>query len=676
MSDTAKLIEQARKFLEQEYDKLLLASRLGLKHIELSFAQLSSFDPELASELLDKPAEIIRVFQLALQQFDIDVDAQKFHFRFKQLPQTEKHLIRNLRAQHIGKLLCLEGIVRQKSDVRPKVISIVYECPKCGESTAPIKQIDEKVRKPVRCSKCGYKDSTWRALSSDMIDYQGIVLEEITTDLEGGQQPKRLKLQLEEDLVSPMTDKRTNPGTAIRVVGVLKEVAKTSRDGSKLTTFDYVFEGNSIEPLAEDYTDIKISSEDEKKIMELAHDQNVVRKIVKSFAPGIYGHELVKEAILLQFVGGVQKKRSDGVKNRGDIHILLIGDPGSGKSQLLKRASVIAPKGRYVSGKGASGAGLTASVIKDEFLGGWSLEAGALVLANRGIAMIDELDKMTKEDTSAMHEALEQQTVTIAKANIQATLMCETTVLAAANPKLGRFDPFDSIAKQIQLPPALINRFDLIFPFRDIPSKEGDERLASFVLGMHQTSDTQKAEISTDLLRKFIIYARQNCHPKIDDDAMNHLKEYYVKMRNTNTSSEGMTAITLSARQLEALVRLTEASARLRLSPIADKTDAKKAIDLVQYYLGQIGVDPDTGKVDIDRITTGVTTSQRAKTISIREIIKDLEEKEGKQIPVERIIEEASKKGIAQDKVEEALDKFKLSGDLYEPKRGFISRVV
>ena len=169
--------------------------------------------------------------------------------------------------------------------------------------------------------------------------------------------------------------------------------------------------------------------------------------------------------------------------------MLLIGDPGAGKSQLLKRAQIIAPKSRYVSGKGTSGAGLTAAVVKDEFLRGWALEAGALVLSNKGFCMIDELDKMTKEDTSAMHEALEQQTVTISKANIQATLRSETTVLAAANPKFGRFDPYEVVAKQIDLPPTLINRFDLIFPIKDMPDTTNDGKLAGFILNLHQTTD-------------------------------------------------------------------------------------------------------------------------------------------------------------------------------------------
>ncbi|HLP80117.1 MAG TPA: minichromosome maintenance protein MCM [Acidobacteriota bacterium] len=674
--DVAKQVELSKEFLERYYHSPLLETvRKGEKHLAIDFGNLAQFDPELATYLLDKPEDIMRTFQLALEQFDLEnINPKQFRFRFFNIPNKDKVMIRNLRSIHLNKLLYIEGVVRQKSDVRPKMVNAKFECPSCGNEIF-VAQNEEKLKSPVRCPKCKHQGK-FRLLDKELIDAQGMILEEMTVYLEGGQQPKRLKVYLQEDLVSPMSDKKTNPGTSIRIIGILKEIAKQSKDGGKLTTYEYLFEANYFESLNEDYTDIKISVEDEKKILELAKDPQVIEKLLAGVAPGIYGHSIVKEAILLQFVGGVTKRRGDGVKNRGDIHILLIGDPGSGKSQLLKRASVFAPKGRYVSGKGASGAGLTAAVVKDDFIGGWALEAGALVLANRGICLIDELDKMTNEDRSAMHEALEQQTVSISKANIQATLMCETTVLAAANPKMGRFDPFESIAKQIDLPPALINRFDLIFPFRDIPNAEQDERLASFVLDMHKNSTNVAPEVDTDTLRKYIVYARQNCHPQLTDAAIDELKTYYVKMRSSSISDDGIAAISLSARQLEALVRLTESTAKLKLQDKATRNDARRAIQLLDYCLSQIGVDPETGKIDIDRIQTGITTSQRSKVINVREIIKELEEKSGKIIALEEIIEAALAKGMQKEKVEEAIEKLKLNGDIFEPKRGFVSRIV
>jgi replicative DNA helicase Mcm len=312
--------------------------------------------------------------------------------------------------------------------------------------------------------------------------------------------------------------------------------------------------------------------------------------------------------------------------------------------------------------------------VKDEFLKGWALEAGTLVLANKGMAVIDEMDKMSEEDTSAMHEALEQQSVSISKANIQATLRCETTVLAAANPKFGRFDPYELIAKQINMPEPLINRFDLIFPIKDLPDPTKDEQMATFILNLHRGNKAVKDEtlLDTVMIRKYIAFAKQNCFPELTDDALDEIKQYYVQMRNQGGESS---AVPISARQLEALVRLAEASAKARLSDKVTRSDAKRSIELTHYCLSQIGVDPETGKFDIDRITTGVTAAQRSNISLVKEVINDLEKAIGKMIPVDDVVREAEIKGIAQDKTTEIVEKLKRSGDLFSPKNGFISRI-
>lgn len=317
----------------------------------------------------------------------------------------------------------------------------------------------------------------------------------------------------------------------------------------------------------------------------------------------------------------------------------------------------------------------TAAVVKDEFLKGWSLEAGALVLANKGICMIDELDKMSQDDVSAMHEALEGQTITISKANIQATLRAETTVLAAANPKFGRFDPYESIAKQINLPPALINRFDLIFPVRDLPNKERDDEMATFILNLHRKPKEQKADLSTTFIRKYLAYSKQNINPELTDGAVEEIKKYYLKMRLKGQNEGEIKSIPISARQLEALIRISEGATKLRLSLKVTRRDAKAAIDLLHYSMLQIGVDPETGEIDMDRIATGISSSERNKIVNVRDIINKLEDKLGKTIPVEEIIQLASEKGMSEEKVEEAIEKLKKSGDIFEPRRGFISKI-
>mgnify|MGYP001595781188 FL=1 len=502
------------------------------------------------------------------------------------------------------------------------------------------------------------------------------MLEEITESLQGGEQPKRLSVFLREDLVEPKMEKKTTPGSKVIVYGTVKEVPILLRTGAQSIRYDLMMEANNIESIERSFGEVELDDLDEKEIRKLSQDPKIFEKLTKSMAPSIYGHEKVKEALVLQLLGGVRKFKDDGTTTRGDIHILLVGDPGAGKSQMLTFISKIAPKARLVSGKGSTGSGLTASVVKDEFLRGWALEAGALVLANGGIAVIDELDKMNPEDRDALHEALEQQRISISKANIQATLRAETTVLAAANPKLGRFDPYTPIASQIDLPATLINRFDLIFPIRDLPSRDLDEKIAGHVLAIQQRPEEIKQEISSELLKKFISYAKQKITPKLTDEAILEIKNFYVGLRNSGQKGEDeIRPIPISARQLEALVRLSEASARTKLSDKVTKDDAKRAIELLKHCLMQVGFDYETGQIDIDRITTGIPASQRSRIVSVREIIKKLENKVGKIIPIADIINEAAEQNINEAQVEEVIEQLKREAEIFEPRRNMISRL-
>jgi replicative DNA helicase Mcm len=667
-------IKVFREFIEQNYYPQLLESvRKGQAYIVLDFSELIKFNTEITEEFLEQPEELLKAAELAIKEFDLPKKVTKFNIRFKNLPESQKIQISEIRSHHLNKFIWVEGIVRNKTDVRPHVTAAKFECPSCG-NILNVLQLDKKYKEPSRCG-CGRKGK-FKEISKQLVDGQGLVLEESPDDLDGAQ-PKRINVFLKDDLVSPISERRSSPGSRVRLSGWLTEVPITLRSGGQATKYDLIIEANYSEPIEDDFMDLKISEEELEELKKIAKDPNVINTVSKSIAPSIYGHDKVKEALVLQLAGGCRKVRPDGVITRGDMHILLIGDPGSGKSQLLKRMSKVAPKARFTSGKGATAAGLTASVVKDEFLGGWSLEAGTLVLANRGFAIIDELDKMGKEDRSALHEALEQQSVSISKANIQATLRCETTVLAAANPKFGRFDPYDLVANQINLPPTLINRFDLIFPIKDLPNREKDEKTASFILSLHKDPKKAKSDISTELLKKFFIYIRKRMTPKMTDAAIEEIKDYYISMRNSGNDGEaGMKSVPITARQLEALIRLSEASAKMKMSKTVTKKDAQKAIELIHYCLEQIAKDKDTGKIDIDRISSRMTATQRGGISVIKEVISELEVNIGtKVVPVENIIEAAQEKNIAKEQVEEILEKLRRSGDIFEPKRGFIQRL-
>ncbi|MBS3169636.1 minichromosome maintenance protein MCM [Candidatus Woesearchaeota archaeon] len=667
-------IKVFREFIEQNYyPQLLEAVRKGNIFFVLDFAELVKFNTELTDEILEDPENILKAGELAIKEFDLPKKVTKFSLRFKNLPASQKIKISEIRSRHLKKFVWIEGTVRNKTDVRPHVAASKFECPSCG-NILTVLQLDNKYKEPSRCG-CGRKGK-FKEISKELVDGQGLILEEITDDLDGAQ-PKRINIFLKDDLVSPISERKSSPGSKILVVGWVSEVPTTLRSGGQSTKFDLIVEANYTQPIEQDQNDVQISKKELHEIEQIAKDPQVLQRLVESIAPSIYGHEKIKEALVLQLAGGCRKIRPDGVATRGDMHMLLIGDPGSGKSQLLKRLSKIAPKARFTSGKGSTGAGLTASVVKDEFLGGWSLEAGTLVLANQGFAIIDEMDKMGKEDTSALHEALEQQTISIAKANIQATLRCETTVLAAANPKFGRFDPYDLVASQIDLPPTLINRFDLIFPVKDLPNREKDERTAGFILGLHKEPDKAVSEISTDLLKKYFGYVRAKMNPKMTDEAITEIKAYYINMRNSGISEEGgIKSIPITARQLEALVRLSEARAKIRFSKTVDKADAQKAIELVDYCLNQIAKDEKTGRIDIDRLSSTITASQRGTISIIKEIIDALEDQlSSKMIPLEMVIEAGKEKSINPETVNETIDKLRRSGDIFEPRKGFVQRL-
>lgn len=669
------IVDGFEEFVRKKYlSNLAKAIKKGERSIQIDYANLEKFNPKIADELIDNPDKCIELFINTLSSMDLAFEKdEEIIPRFLNIPEERKISIRNIRSKDIGKLVAIEGLVRQASDVRPVSSIITFECPSCGTLIREV-QRGKKESEPNRCPNCGRKGK-FTHKSKVLVDTQRLVLEESPEMLEGGDQPKRISIFLNEDLVDPEIVKKTCPGSKVRITGIVKEVPVELRTGVKTVRFDLMIIANNMESIEMEFEELEITDEDIKKIKELAADKNIYKMMIDSIAPTLWGYESIKEAIALQLFSGVLKKRTDGTKMRGDIHILLVGDPGVGKSQMLKYISTLAPKARYVVGTSASGAGLTATVVRDEFLRGWSLEAGALVLANGGIACIDEIDKMGKEDRVAIHEAMEQQTISVSKANIQATLRAETTMLAAANPKLGRFDPYGSIAEQIDLPPTLINRFDLIFTIRDKPSKDRDIELAKHILETAKKPDSKTGVIKSDMLKKYVAHASR-IHPELTTEATDEIMEFYVRIRNKDASSdEGMRPIPISPRQLEALIRLSEASAKVRLSKKVLKQDAQRAIALLSSCLREVGIDPETGELDIDRIVTGITSSQRNRIVQIREIIREIESRTGPNIPIDDILTEADSKGIERSKTEEIIDRMKRDGEIFEPKRDVLRRM-
>jgi replicative DNA helicase Mcm len=671
------LTEKFRTFIERYcYEDLMKVAKGGQLSLTVDFLDIAKFNLDIAEELLNNPLEVIEYFEAAIKEFDLPkaFDDVNPRVRVKNLPKSQQVRIRNLRSKHLGKFIYIDGIIRQSSDVRPKVTRAYFNCPACNQ-TIIVEQTTPKFQEPRKCPNCG---KTGRFILQDkkLVDLQRLFLEESPESLSGGEQAKKIAVFVSEDLLDPKLEKKRNPGNRIIVNGVVREIQVALPTGGKSTKYDLIVDANYLDTVEEEYEDINISKEDEKAIKELSKDSQIFKKMQASIAPTIMGHDKIKLAIMLQLFGGTKKVRKDGTRMRGDIHLFLVGDPGAGKSELLNYTVKLAPKARYVSGKGTSGAGLTAAVVKDEFMRGWALEAGALVLANHGLCCIDELDKMSPEDRSSMHEAMEQQKVSISKANIQATLTSETSILAAANPKFGRFDPYSPISQQIDIPSTLISRFDLIFPIRDIPDVDKDTKIARHILELQRDMDSAKPEIERDFLRKYIAYAKKNCNPILTKKAQDEIVEFYISLRGSTASDESeVKAIAISARQLQGLIRLAEASARIRLSNHATKEDAKRAIKLLSDCMKAVGTDPETGKFDIDRITSGVTASQRSRIHIVKSVIDKLEARLGKVIPIKDIIQESIADGVDAAKADEVVRNLIKTGDLYEPKHGLVQKI-
>jgi replicative DNA helicase Mcm len=662
------ILQRFEEFFRHFYEKeLLKASEKGAKSIEVDFVLLDKFDPDLADLLLNEPERILPLAEKSIENIDLPTLEEEYRIipRFKNLPESHFVRIRNIRSEHIGKFICVDGIVRRASEVKPEVAIAIFQCPDCG-SLLEVEQKERTIVQPEVC-ECGRKTG-FKLVDRKLYDARWIVLEE-PFELVSGERPGEISIYLKEDLTSPEMQRKTDPGNRLRVTGILKEIKRTYR-GKVRTQMDIYLEANHVEPTEIEWEEIEITKEDEKRIEELASDPEIYQKLVASIAPSIFGLEEIKEAILLQLFSGVPHVLPDGTRIRGDIHILLLGDPSVAKSQLLKHVAQLVPRAKYVTGKGTTTAGLTATVIRDEeFMGGWVLEAGAMILCNKSIICIDEFDKMSKEDQIAMHEALEQQTVSIAKASIVATLPAQVSVLAGANPKFSRFDPYRPIAEQIDIPETLLSRFDLKFALRDVPDPEKDEKLATYIIETRLKPEEVKPIIPQELLRKYIAYARKNCFPKMTREAAERIKQFYVEMRSLY-SGEDTIAITL--RQNEALMRLAEASAKVRLSPVVEVQDAERAIRIMKYSLQQLGYDYETGKIDIDRME-GTPSSQRSKIRKLMDIIDRLEREIGKQIPKEDIIALAEDEGLKD--AEELLQRLKREGLIFEPKPNMIQKV-
>ena len=655
------------------FDKINNMMASGAQSLIVDYIDLDSYSPVLAKEITHKPDEYLEAFNEAvlsvLREIHPDYGQEiRDKIRVRIGNYTVQKGLREINADLIDKLVSISGMVVRSSEVKPLAKKVAYRCTNCNTVTeAQLKGL--VMKKPLKCHTCAEKELEMDPENSLFIDFQMVRLQELPEDLPAGQLPHYIEVTVMSDLVD-----QCRPGDRIILTGIIRIEQEQLAPQAKTSLFRLRMEGNNIEYLGgragskdtRSVERITISTGDERQIRTIASKPDAYEKLIASFAPHIYGHEPIKEAMLLLIMGSVTKRLEDGSTRRGDINVLLVGDPGMAKSEMLKFTAKIAPRGLYTSGRGSTAAGLTAAVIRDKS-GIMMLEAGAVVLGDQGIVCIDEFDKIKPEDRSALHEVMEQQTCSVAKGGIVATLNARTSILAAANPIYGKYDPYKNITENVNLPVPLLTRFDLIFIVRDSPDKEKDNLVASHILEIHRdTEHAARPAIDIDLFSKYLSYAKQ-IEPVLTPEAIDIIRGYYMDMRRVE--SEGM--ITVTPRQLEGLIRLASARARLLLKDMVDADDAQRAIYLVDQMMRTAGVDVNTGKTDLG-VLYGKPQSVVSKEKTFMEVFRGLTGAENNDVEDKALVDELMKTGkFTDEEARKYVQKFNREGQIFERRPGF-----
>jgi len=663
------------KYVEQ-IDEMMPKSA---KYIIVDYNDLV-VEPEIEIIFTTDPDRILNAFSRAIKEalqtrFPDYAEKIKDEVRVRLVNYPLQRSLRQINAETIGNIASVSGMVVRASEVKPLAKELVFVCPDDHQTKViQLKGMDVKI--PIVCDNpsCKHRDFELKPEASKFIDFQILRLQELPEDLPPGQLPHYIDVTIRQDLVD-----NARPGDRIILTGIVRveqeSIAGITRGHSGL--YRLRIEGNNIEFLggrgsktSRKIEREEVSPEDEKMIKTLSESPNVYQRLIDSFAPHIQGQSLIKEAILLLIVGSTQRLLGDGSKIRGDINVFLVGDPGTAKSEMLKFCARIAPRGLYTSGRGSTAAGLTAAVVRDK-TGIMMLEAGAVVLGDQGLVCIDEFDKMKPEDRSALHEVMEQQSASIAKGGIVATLNARTSILAAANPMYGKYDPFKNITENVNLPIPLLTRFDLIFVVRDIPGREKDEKIARHIIELHTPQGTDKRSvIDVDTLTKYLSYAKRSS-PDLTKEAEEKILQYYLQMRNVE--SEEM--ITVTPRQLEGIIRLSTARARLLMKDKVEEEDAERAIFLIQSMLQDAGVDVNTGKVDLG-VLQGRPRSEVSKMQLFMDVLKSMEGDNKVAVEERSFVKELQKtEKFTEEEARNYIRRMLREASIYESKPGHYNRV-
>ena len=517
---------QFRRFLLQFTDDngdAIYAQRLrdmvraNMSTLVVDYVDLAHWIPQVAIWVADYPNDVLPILdetgkEVASGEFEgYDSIQEHVYIRIANIPLQES--IRDLRHFHINQLVRVDGVVTRRTGVFPQLERVMFDCSKCGAVLGPFLQSGDKEIKLNACAQCESKGPfTVNVKETVYRNYQKITLQESPGNVPAGRLPRSKDVLLLNDLVDYV-----RPGEEIIVTGVFENSFQASQNAKHgFPVYSTLIKANHIAKKGSAYAAARLTDEDRNEIRELARDPRIGERIIKSIAPSIYGHENIKRAIALAMFGGQEKHPSNTHRLRGDINVLLLGDPGTAKSQFLKYVEGCAHRAVYTTGKGASAVGLTAGVHRDPVTREWTLEGGALVLADRGICLIDEFDKMNDQDRVSIHEAMEQQSISISKAGIVTQLQARCSVVAAANPVGGRYDSSRTFTENVELTDPILSRFDVLCVIKDIVDPVNDEKLAEFVVRSHAASHPHGGHDENDAPQEYVCsHDRIFCMPHL-----------------------------------------------------------------------------------------------------------------------------------------------------------------